>query len=82
MQQKIADEQRSLTIEQRNMAIEQRNMATEQRNMAIEQGKIAVATAQDSSAMKSIALLTMVFLPTTALAVSDSLYIPKTFYVQ
>lgn len=82
MQQKIADEQRSLTIEQRNMAIEQRNMAIEQQKMTFEQQKIAVATAQDSSAMKSIALLTMVFLPTTALAVSGLWCIPKTFYAQ
>ena len=81
MQQKIADEQRSLTIEQRNMAIEQRNMAIEQQNTTVQQKKIAEATAQDSSAMKSIALLTMVFLPTTALAVSNSSCVPNFLYV-
>lgn len=37
------------------------------------------AAAQDSSAMKSIAILTMTFLPTNAMAVSDSSCIPKSF---
>lgn len=60
----------------------QQKIADERRNLTVEQRNMAVAAAQDSSAMKSIALLTMIFLPTNAIAVSDSSCIPKAFYVQ
>lgn len=41
-----------------------------QQQVAEGQGRVAQETRRDSNAMKSIALLTMVFLPSTALAVS------------
>jgi len=41
-----------------------------QQRVAEEQRLVAQETKRDSNAMKSIALLTMVFLPSTALAVS------------
>ena len=41
-----------------------------QQRVAEEQQRIALETKRDSNSMKSIALLTMIFLPSTALAVS------------
>jgi hypothetical protein len=42
----------------------------QQRDTHINQ-RIAVETKRDGSAMKSLALITMIFLPTTAIAVSS-----------
>lgn len=42
----------------------------ETKKLSISSGKIAVATAVDSEAMKSIALVTMTFLPATFVTVS------------
>jgi hypothetical protein len=41
--------------------------------------KIAVASKRDSSAMKAIAVLTMVFLPATAVAVGIFLFLDRNF---
>ena len=48
--------------------------------LAADSRQIAAATKKDSSAMKTIALLTMIFLPGTFVAVSVDVLVQLSFY--
>ena len=53
----------------------QQQDSTTSRSIAVDSKKLAEASTRDSSSMKAIAVLTMVFLPSTAIAVGNTAYI-------
>jgi hypothetical protein len=71
-QQKLAEAQTELAKAQTELAKAQTELAQSQKEISLSSNLIAQASKRDSSAMKGIALLTMVFLPGTYIAVCNA----------
>jgi hypothetical protein len=65
---------RNIAIQSHNLAKQSKTIARSSKEIAEDARRIAAATRRDSTSMKAIAALTMVFLPFTFVAVSPNLF--------
>ena len=71
---RIAEDSTNIARESKGLAESSASLAADSKEIAEDSKQIAEATRRDSTSMKAIAMLTMVFLPATFAAVRESFY--------
>ena len=72
---KTAEDSKTIALESKGLAESSASLAADSKEIAEDSRQIAEETKRDSTSMKAIAMLTMVFLPATFAAVRESLYL-------